>query len=112
MDIPLSSRGSALCEVVAGLVSQPQDRIKLVSGGRVLDMDLSLAEQGVRNSATVMVILIQDTGGGDLNDWNNILKCNLFSCCRGSEDRGRAEADAGPDPSRCREAFRERFPQR
>ena len=33
-------------------------------------MDLTLAEQGVRNSATVMVILIQDTGGGNLQDWN------------------------------------------
>ena len=48
--------------MVSGFVSQPPERIKLIISGRVVDPDLSLMTQGVKNSATVMVILLQDAG--------------------------------------------------
>ena len=61
LDIALTSSGSELCDMVAGMVGQDRDKLKMIVSGRVLSPDLSLGDQGVRNSATVMVMLIQDT---------------------------------------------------
>ena len=44
------------------LVSQQPDKLKLIVSGRVIDQTRSLAEQGVKNNSTVMIMLIQDQG--------------------------------------------------
>ena len=59
--------------MVSGFVSQPPERIKLIISGRVVDPDLSLMTQGVKNSATVMVILLQDAGSQIKNILTEIL---------------------------------------
>ena len=61
VDIALTSTGSDLGSAVAGLVGQTADKIKMIVSGRVVDGDQTLMEQGVRNSAVVMVILLADT---------------------------------------------------
>jgi len=60
-DIALTSPGSELVNLVSGMVSQTPEKIKMIINGRVLDPNLSLMSQGVKNSATVMIILIQDS---------------------------------------------------
>ena len=49
--------------LVSQLVSQQADKLKLIVSGRVIDQSRSLAEQGVKNNSTVMIMLIQDQGG-------------------------------------------------
>ena len=61
VDIALTSTGSDLGSSVAGLVGQTADKIKMIVSGRVVVGDQTLMEQGVRNSAVVMVILLADT---------------------------------------------------
>ena len=61
-DIALTSPGSELVNLVSGMVNQTPEKIKMIINGRVLDPNLSLMSQGVKNSATVMIILIQDSG--------------------------------------------------
>ena len=61
VDISLQSTGAELGSVVAGLAGQTAEKIKMIVSGRVVDCDKSLMEQGIRNSAVVMVILLADT---------------------------------------------------
>ena len=61
VDIALTSTGADLGKMVAGLVGQTLEKIKMIVSGRVVDGDKTLMEQGVRNSAIVMVILLADT---------------------------------------------------
>ena len=60
-DISIQRSGQDLVSLVSQLVSQPPDKLKLIVGGRVLEQSRSLAEQGVKNNSTVMIILLQDT---------------------------------------------------
>ena len=55
---------TALSQVslISQLVSQQADKLKLIVSGRVIDQSRSLAEQGVKNNSTVMIMLLQDQG--------------------------------------------------
>lgn len=59
-DISIQSSGQDLVSLVSQLVSQQPDKLKLIVSGRVIDQTRSLAEQGVKNNSTVMIMLIQD----------------------------------------------------
>ena len=61
-DIKIQSTGQELVSLVSPLVNQSQEKLKLIVSGRVLDQTLSLAEQGIKNNSTVMIMLIQDQG--------------------------------------------------
>ena len=57
------------------MVGQTPERIKMIVSGRVIDPALSLMTQGVKNSATVMVILLQDAGETLAWNINSTIKC-------------------------------------
>ena len=57
----MKSKGSDLGAAAAGLMGQTPEKIKMIVSGRVVDGDQTLMEQGIRNSAVVMVILLADT---------------------------------------------------
>jgi len=59
-DIDIQSTGHQLAQLVSELVNQSQEKLKLIVSGRLVEQSTSLAEQGVKNNSTVMIILIQD----------------------------------------------------
>ena len=75
---------------MSDLVNQSQDKLKLIVSGRVVDHSQSLAEQGIKNSSTVMIMLIQDQG---VYAVTHIFKKNFFEqfneiCIPSSVNRG------------------------
>jgi len=60
VDISLSSLGSELMSKISGLVNNTKEKLKIICSGRVINVERSLGEQGVRNSATLMVVLVGD----------------------------------------------------
>ena len=60
-DISLTSAGADLCTMISEMLGHTPDKIKMIVNGRVINSDQSLGEQGVKNSSTVMIMMIQDT---------------------------------------------------
>lgn len=60
VDISLLSLGSDLMMKISGLVNNTKEKLKIICSGRVINLERSLGEQGVKNSATLMVVLVGD----------------------------------------------------
>jgi len=60
VDISLLSLGADLIMKISGLVNNTKEKLKIICSGRVINLERSLGEQGVKNSATLMVVLVGD----------------------------------------------------
>jgi len=58
VDIELSKLGSDLLAQVASYASIPAEQLKIITGGRVVRADESLASQGIKNNSTLMAVKV------------------------------------------------------
>jgi len=58
VDIELSKLGSDLLAQVATYASIPAEQLKIITGGRVVRADESLAGQGIKNNSTLMAVKV------------------------------------------------------
>jgi len=60
-DIALSSTGAQLVEKISALANCPaKEKLKIICNGRVIGLEQPLGNQNVKNSATIMVVLVGD----------------------------------------------------
>jgi len=61
INISLTNTGDELLEMISSVVNVQKDKIKLICGGRVISPNDQIGLQNVKNSATIMVVLVGDS---------------------------------------------------
>lgn len=60
-EVMLTLRGSDLKDIICQDISVPSEKLKLISAGRVLKNDTSLANQGVKNAQQILAIVLAES---------------------------------------------------
>lgn len=74
LKIKLADNAQELQAMIAAKLSVPQEKIKVIANGKVLDLQKSLLEQGVKNNKQIMAVVTEGEDGKQEDPYQRIRK--------------------------------------
>lgn len=74
LKVKLTDSAKNLQEMIAAKLLIHPDSIKVIANGRVLDLEKSLLEQGVKNNKQIMAVVTEGEGGTQEDPYQRIRK--------------------------------------